>query len=88
MQTNNNPLPEIGVILIALSFIAAGTILLALRDIDLNTAISLSSVRAADRVSAAHSCVHARSWYIYCHATSHHDHAGQHAGGAKAIILV
>src|SRR5258708_243125 len=41
MQTNNNPLPEIGVILIALSFIAAGTILLALRDIDLNTAISL-----------------------------------------------
>ncbi len=41
MQTNNNPLPEIGVILIALGFIAAGTTLLALGKIDLNVAIIL-----------------------------------------------
>ena len=41
MQTTNNPVVEIGVILIALGFIAAGTTLLALRIIDLNVAIIL-----------------------------------------------
>jgi len=41
MQTTNNPFAEIGVILIALGFIAAGTTLLALRIIDLNVAIIL-----------------------------------------------
>jgi|SRR5260221_544209 len=41
MQTNNNPVVEIGVILIALGFIAAGTTLLALHTIDLNVAIIL-----------------------------------------------
>ncbi len=41
MQTNNNPIAEIGVVLIALGFIAAGTTLLALRIIDLNVAIIL-----------------------------------------------
>src|SRR5260221_284430 len=40
MQTNN-PFAEIGVILIALGFIAAGTTLLALGKIDLNVAIIL-----------------------------------------------
>jgi len=41
MQTTNNPFAEIGAILIALGFIAAGTTLLALRIIDLNVAIIL-----------------------------------------------
>ncbi len=41
MQTNNNPVAEIVVGLIALGFIAAGTTLLALRIIDLNVAIIL-----------------------------------------------
>src|SRR5260221_729988 len=41
MQTTNNPFAEVGVILIALGFIAAGTTLLALHTIDLNVAIIL-----------------------------------------------
>src|SRR5260221_14745979 len=41
MQTNNNPVVEIGVILIALGFIAAGTTLPALHTIDLNVSIIL-----------------------------------------------
>ena len=47
MQTNNNPVVEIGVILIALGFIAAGTTLLALRIIDLNVAIILWTLAAS-----------------------------------------
>src|SRR5260221_1157565 len=39
--TNNNPFAEVGVILIALSFIAAGTTLLALGKVDLNVAMTL-----------------------------------------------
>src|SRR6266851_7413739 len=41
MQTTNNPFAEIGVILIALGFIAAGTTLLALGKVDLNVAMTL-----------------------------------------------
>src|SRR6266851_8726650 len=47
MQTNNNPVVEIGVILIALGFIAAGTTLLALTIIDLNVAIILWTLAAS-----------------------------------------
>src|SRR5258708_20463078 len=46
MQTNN-PVVEIGVILIALGFIAAGTTLLALHTIDLNVAIILWTLAAS-----------------------------------------
>src|SRR5216684_6951258 len=47
MQTTNNPLPEIGVILIALGFIAAGTTLLALGKVDLNVAMTLYILAAS-----------------------------------------
>src|SRR5258707_1066141 len=47
MQPNNNPFAEIGVILIALGFIAAGTTLLALGKIDLNVAITLYVLAAS-----------------------------------------
>src|SRR5260370_38752469 len=47
MQTTNNPFAEIGVILIALGFIAAGTILLALGKIDLNVAMTLYILAAS-----------------------------------------
>src|SRR5260221_281735 len=47
MQTNNNPVAEIGVILISLSFVAAGTTLLALHTIDLNVAIILWTLAAS-----------------------------------------
>jgi len=47
MQTNNNPFAEIGVILIALGFIAAGTTLLALGKIDLNVAMTLYVLAAS-----------------------------------------
>jgi len=47
MQTNNNPVVEIGVILIALGFITAGTTLLALGKIDLNVAMTLYILAAS-----------------------------------------
>ncbi len=47
MQTNNNPLPEIGVVLIALGFIVAGTTLLALGKVDLNVAMTLYILAAS-----------------------------------------
>src|SRR5260221_11704469 len=47
MQTNNNPFAEIGVILIALGFIAAGTTLLALGKIDLSVAMTLYVLAAS-----------------------------------------
>src|SRR6266851_956225 len=47
MQITNNPFAEIGVILIALGFIAAGTTLLALGKIDLNVAMTLYILAAS-----------------------------------------
>src|SRR5258707_11172289 len=47
MQTNNNPVAEIVVGLIALGFIAAGTTLLALHTIDLNVAMTLYVLAAS-----------------------------------------
>src|SRR6266851_2281697 len=47
MQITNNPFAEIGVILIALGFIAAGTTLLALGKIDLNVAMTLYVLAAS-----------------------------------------
>ncbi len=47
MQTNNNPVVEIGVILIALGFIAAGTTLLALGKVDLSVAMTLYILAAS-----------------------------------------
>src|SRR5258708_24228392 len=47
MQTNNNPFTEVGVILIALGFIAAGTTLLALGKVDLNVAMTLYILAAS-----------------------------------------
>ncbi len=44
---SNNPFAEIGVILIALGFIAAGTTLLALGKIDLNVAMTLYVLAAS-----------------------------------------
>src|SRR5260221_3136634 len=45
--TNNNPFAEVGVILIALSFIAAGSTLLALGKVDLNVAMTLYILAAS-----------------------------------------
>src|SRR5216684_1928106 len=47
MSTTNNPFAEVGVILIALGFIAAGTTLLALGKIDLNVAMTLYVLAAS-----------------------------------------